>query len=143
MSATTFVPVREIMIPDPVSIEGLATVRQALELMKSRNISSVVVKRRDEQDEFGLLLIGDIAREVIGRNRPVSRTSVYEIMTKPAPALDADMNIKYAVRHMARLGLTHCLVLQARELVGLVTLRDMALRYLEVGDTASRETTAG
>jgi len=143
MSATTFVPVREIMTPDPVSIEGLATVRQALELMKSRNISSVVVKRRDEQDEFGLLLIGDIAREVIGRNRPVSRTSVYEIMTKPAPALDADMNIKYAVRHMARLGLTHCLVLQARELVGLVTLRDMALRYLEVGDTASRETTAG
>lgn len=143
MSATTFVPVREIMTPDPVSIEGLATVRQALELMKSRNISSVVVKRRDEQDEFGLLLIGDIAREVIGRNRPVSRTSVYEIMTKPAPALDADMNIKYAVRHMARLGLTHCLVLQARELVGLVTLRDMALRYLEVGDAASRETTAG
>lgn len=143
MSATTFVPVREIMTRDPVCIKGLATVHQALDLMKSRNISSVVVKRRDEQDEFGLLLIGDIAREVIGRNRPVSRTSVYEIMTKPAPALDADMNIKYAVRHMGRLGLTHCLVLQARELVGLVTLRDLALRYLEGGDARPPGTAAG
>lgn len=138
MSQSIFLPVSEVMTRDPQRIEGLATVQQALERMSEHNISSLVVERRDDQDEFGLLLVADIAREVIGRNRPVSRTSVYEVMIKPAPAVDADMNIKYAIRYMSRLGLSHCIVLHARELVGLVTLRDMALRYVAVSDAPAR-----
>lgn len=131
MSESFFLPVKEAMTRDPERIEGLATVEEALTRMKARHISSLVVDRRDARDEFGLLLVADIAREVIARNRSLGRTNVYEIMTKPAPVLDADMNIKYAIRHMARLGLSHCIVLQGRELVGLVTLRDMTVRYVE------------
>ena len=137
MSQTFFLPVKEVMTRDPVSIAGMATVQEALASMKERNISSLVVARRDARDEFGLLLIGDIAREVIGRNRPPSRTNVYEIMTKPAPAVDADMNIKYAIRQMSAQNLTHCIVLQARELVGLVTLRDMTVRFVSEGSRAT------
>jgi CBS domain-containing protein len=137
MSQSFFLPVKEVMTRDPERIEGLATVQDALARMQARHISSLVVERRDAQDEFGLLLVGDIAREVIGRNRSPSRTNVYEIMTKPAPAVDADMSIKYAIRHMARLGLSHCVVLHGRDLVGLVTLRDMTLQYVEaVGSKA-------
>lgn len=131
MSESFFLPVKEVMTRDPERIDGLATVEEALARMKARHISSLVVERRDSRDEFGLLLVADVAREVIARNRPLGRINVYEIMTKPAPALDADMNIKYAIRHMARLGLSHCIVLQGRELVGLVTLRDMTVRYVE------------
>jgi len=131
MSESFFLPVREVMVQDLERIEGLATVEEALARMKVRHISSLVVERRDAQDEFGLLLVTEVAREIAIRNRPWGRTNVYEVMTKPAPSLDADMNIKYAIRHMARLGLTHCIVLQGRELVGLVTLRDMAMRFIE------------
>lgn len=130
MSQSFFLPVREVMTRDPERIEGLATVQQALDRMKARNISSLVVERRDAQDEFGLLLVADVAREVIGQSRPLSRTNVYEAATKPAPTVDAGMNIKYAIRQMARLGLSHCVVLQGRDLVGLVTLRDLTLRYV-------------
>jgi CBS domain-containing protein len=131
MSQSFFLPVREVMTRDPERIEGLATVQEALNRMKARHISSLVVERRDAQDEFGLLLVADVAREAIGQNRPLSRTNVYEIATKPAPAVDADMNIKYAIRHMARLELSHCVVLHGRDLVGVVTLRDTMLRYVE------------
>jgi len=131
MSQSFFLPVREVMTRDPERIEGLATVQQALDRMKERHISSLVVERRDAQDEFGLLLVADVAREVIGQSRPLSRTNVYEVAIKPAPTVDADMNIKYAIRHMARLGLSHCVVLQGRDLVGLVTLRDLTLRFVE------------
>jgi signal-transduction protein with cAMP-binding, CBS, and nucleotidyltransferase domain len=126
-----FVPVRHVMNPVPVRIGGLASVQNAMEMMKANDLSSLVVERRDPRDEFGLVLITDIAREVIGQNRSMNRTSVYEIMVKPAPAVDADMNIKYAIQHMSRLGLSHCLVLESRELVGLVSLRQLALRYVE------------
>lgn len=132
MSQSFFLPVREVMTRDPERIEGLATVPEALDRMKARHISSLVVERRDAQDEFGLLLVADVAREVIGQSRPLSRTNVYEVATKPAPTVDADMNIKYAIRYMARFGLSHCVVLHGRDLVGLVTLRDLTLRYVEV-----------
>lgn len=131
MSQSFFLPVREVMTRDPERIEGLETVQAALNRMRARHISSLVVERRDARDEFGLLLVADVAREVIGRSRPLSRTNVYEVATKPAPTVDADMNIKYAIRHMGRLGLTHCVVLHGRELVGLVTLRDLTLRFVE------------
>jgi CBS domain-containing protein len=131
MSQSFFLPVREVMTRDPERIEGLATVQQALDRMNARHISSLVVERRDAQDEFGLLLAADVAREVISQSRPLSRTNVYEVATKPAPTVDADMNIKYAIRHMAKLGLSHCVVLQGRDLVGLVTLRDLTLRFVE------------
>lgn len=131
MSQSFFLPVREVMTRDPERIEGLATIQQALDRMKARHISSLVVERRDAQDEFGLLLVSDVAREVIGQSRPLSRTNVYEVATKPAPTVDADMNIKYAIRQIARLGLSHCVVLQGRDLVGLVTLRDLTFRFIE------------
>ena len=126
-----FLPVRQVMNPAPVCIAGLASVQDALKMMKANDISSLIVERRDPQDEFGIVLLTDLARDVIGQSRSITRTSVYEIMVKPAPAVDADMNIKYAIRHMSRLGLSHCLVLEGRELVGLVSLRQLALRYFE------------
>lgn len=55
-------------------------------------------------------------------------------MIKPAPALDAEMNIRYAVRFMTRYGLSHCLVLRDRQVVGLATLRDMTVRYLQASE---------
>jgi len=131
MSQSFFVPVKEVMTRDLELIEGLATVQEALDRMNARHISSLVVERRDAQDEFGLLLVADVAREVIGQSRPLSRTNVYEVATKPAPTVDSDMNIKYAIRHMAKLGLSHSIVLHGRELVGLVTLRDLTLRYVK------------
>jgi CBS domain-containing protein len=134
---TLLIRVGDVMRREPSVIDGMATAEEALALMSSRNISSLVVRRRDEDDEFGLVLIMDIAREIIGHERPLARTNVYEIMTKPAPMLDAEMNIKYAIRHMTRCNYTHCIVLRGRDLAGVVTLRDMALRYLEVTEPRS------
>lgn len=129
---TTLIRVADVMRREPTLIDGMATAEEALALMSSRNISSLVVVRRDENDEFGMVLVSDIAREIIGRGRALARTNVYEIMTKPAPMVDAEMNIRYAIRYMTRCHFTHCIVLRGRELAGVVTLRDMTVRYIEV-----------
>lgn len=128
----SFVPVKDVMNTEPVLIDGMATVGDALKRMRERGLRALVVKRRDERDEFGLLLLNDIARKVLSENRSLERTNVYEIMQKPAPSVEADMNIRYAVRHMTHYGLSHCVVLHGRELSGVVTLHDMTLRYAEL-----------
>jgi len=53
---------------------------------------------------------------------------VYEVMQKPAPTVDSDMKLKYAIRHMIRFGLGHCVVVRGRELAGIVSLRDITIR---------------
>lgn len=131
MTNRILIRVSDVMRREPSMVDGMATAEEALALMSARNISSLVVARRDADDEFGLVLISDIAREIIGRGRPLARTNVYEIMTKPAPMLDAEMNIKYAIRHMTTCRYTHCIVLRGRDLAGVVTLRDMAVRYIQ------------
>ena len=123
--------VGDAMTPDPATFEGIASVNDALALMRDRGFSCLVVNRRNSDDEFGLVLVADIAREISDRNRPVSRTQVYEVMQKPAPALDAQMRLQYAIRHMTRFGLSHCVVLRGRDLAGIVSLRDITIRFLE------------
>jgi predicted transcriptional regulator len=94
------------------------------------------VERRDDADEFGLLVIADIASQVIAKNRAVDRVNVYEIMAKPVLSVPADMLVKYAVRLLVKFNLSRALVVDdRRKPVGIVTLRDMVLSY--IGDSES------
>jgi CBS domain-containing protein len=124
------VTVREVMTASPFVVDGLATVREAIELMQEHRVSSLVVDRRHEGDEYGVIVVHDIATDVIGANRSPDRTNVYEVMSKPVISLDADMDIKYAVRLLGRFGLSRALVLEHGDLIGIVTLRDLVLRYV-------------
>ncbi|MFQ5985359.1 MAG: CBS domain-containing protein [Alphaproteobacteria bacterium] len=131
MNQKTYTSVSEVMTPSPRVIDGLATVREAITIMRENGIGSLVIDRRHEGDEYGLVVVADIAREVIGKNRTPERTNVYEIMSKPVVTVDAKMAVKYAIRLLARFGLSRCLVVESDRLVGIVTLRDLVLRYLE------------
>lgn len=129
--------VADVMTPDPTLIDGLATVRQALNTMKERGLSSLVIDRRDDDDEYGLITVRDIAEKVIGQNRSPDRASVYEVMTKPVLTLEGRMVLRYAVRLLTRLGSGRALVVDKGELKGIVTLRDMTLRYVSDEDKAT------
>ena len=124
---------RDLLVGDVMSttvrtIERTATVHQAIELMRESDVSSLAVERRDETDEYGLLVVSDIAREVIAENRSPDRVNVYEIMSKPVVTLSANMMIRYAVRLLVRFNLSRALVVDAtRTPVGIVTLRDMVV----------------
>ncbi len=137
MNARSSIKVRQVLTPMPEPIDGLATVREAIERMKAADVRALVIKRRHEGDEFGLVGVSDIANEVIAKNRSIDRTNVYEIMTKPVLAIDADMDVKYAIRLLSRFKLSRCLVTDNKELAGIVTLHDMVFRYLEASEAPS------
>lgn len=123
--------VSEVMIGDIRSIDGLATISDAAALMRRHSISSLVVNRRNADDEAGLIDLAGIAREVIAPNRAPDRVHVYEVMTKPVVSVPATMLVRYAARHLTTLGLSRALVVdQERNVIGIVTLRDMALAWI-------------
>ncbi|MEK6205765.1 MAG: CBS domain-containing protein [Amylibacter sp.] len=132
--STSFVRVADVMQRSLHSINGLASVQHALEQMGRESVSSLVVERRDEDDEYGVITVHEIAAEVVSANRSANRISVYQVMTKPALTLPADMNVKYAIRLLSRFGLTRALVTRGRKLEGLVTLRDLVLSGADFGE---------
>ncbi|NQV84106.1 MAG: CBS domain-containing protein [Rhodospirillales bacterium] len=137
MTEKKITKVVDVMSKGVITIEPTATVHDAVLLMRKHNTSSLVVERRDEADEFGLIVVTDIAREVLGKDLAPERVNVYEVMSKPVLTLAAEMNVIYAVRMLSRFNLSRALVVDHdRNPLGLVTLRDMVLRSLEGEDGA-------
>ncbi len=123
--------VADVMSSSVITIASTATVREVVQLMKQHHTSSIVVERKNEQDEFGLIAIADIAGKVVGKNRSPDRVNAYEVMSKPVLTVASEMDVVYAVRLLTRFKLTRALVVDHdRNPVGLVTLRDMVLRTL-------------
>ncbi len=130
MSAKPFTTVKEMMRPSPGIIDGLATVQEALDTMRRDNVGALVIDRRNEGDEYGIIVLSDIAAKVIAENRSPARTNVYEVMSKPVLTVAGGMDIKYAIKLLSRFGLARALVTESGQLAGLVTLREMVFRFL-------------
>ena len=110
------------------SIDGLATVAEAMDLMRQHSVDALAVNRRDATDEVGLVVVSDIAREVIARGRAPERVNVYEIMSKPAVTLPPDMLTRFAVRLLVQFNISRAIVVDhQRDPIGFVTLHDLVL----------------
>ncbi len=133
MNANGYVATGDVMTGPVEMIDGLATVQEAIRLMHEKGISRLVIDRRHDGDEYGLISIADIATKLIAEDGSPDRTNVYEVMSKPVLTVDRDMDIKYAARLLTRFGLSCALVTDNDKLAGIVTLRDMVLRFTESG----------
>jgi CBS domain-containing protein len=58
-------------------------------------------------------------------------------MTKPVLTLEGRMQLHYAVRLLTRLGTSRALVMDNGKLKGIVTLRDITLRYVSDEDATA------
>ena len=130
MSEKTVVRVRNIMKTDFVTIDGIATVSEAREKMKIHNTSVLVVNKRHNDDEYGLVMAADIAHHVLAKDKAPERVNVYEIMTKPVISVHPDMDIRYCSRLFARYGLLRAPVLDGREVIGTISSNALVLKEL-------------
>jgi len=130
MNEKSYIKVSDVMTVSIKTIDATATVSEAITLMREAGVSSLVTERRDKSDEYGLVVVSDIAKLVIAENRSPDRVNVYEIMTKPVLAVAGEMNIRYAVRMLVQFGLSRALVVDVHRVpVGIVSLRDLVLRH--------------
>lgn len=122
------VRISDLMVSGVKTIDGLATISEAMSAMKEHNVSSLVVDRRHGDDELGVITVRDIAREVIATNRSPDRVNVYEIMSKPVLTVRAQMQARYAARLLVHFGISRTLVVDDEgNPLGIVTLRDMVM----------------
>ena len=119
--------VQDVMKSTYGSIDGRSTIKEALIVMRRLQTAVLVVSKSDEHDEYGLLLVSDIVRKVLAKNRSPERVNVYEIMTKPVVCVEPDMDICNCSRLMATLNLMRVLVVKDKVILGTISPRALAL----------------
>ncbi len=121
-----------IMRTDVVTISPLATVREALMLMKKHGVKSLVVDKRHAGDAHGLVTYRDIAEAVVADDGDIDLLNVYDIAQKPALQISQHLETRYLARLMIRYSANRVLVIDNNELHGLVSLTDVVDSLIEM-----------
>ncbi|HED19448.1 MAG TPA: CBS domain-containing protein [Gammaproteobacteria bacterium] len=130
MNKARLVRVRDVMKVNFDMIDGKTTVEDALKTMKHVETKSLIVDKRHDDDEYGMVLLSDIAKQVLAKDRSPKRVNIYEIMAKPVVSVRPDMDIRYCARMFEQFGLSRAPVLERGKVIGIVSFTDMVLRGL-------------
>ena len=116
--------VQEIMTADTVTIRGSATIAEALELMKAKEVRALIVERRHDDDPYGIVTETDIIYKVAAFGHDPKQMRVYEIMTKPCLTVAPELGVEYLARLFAQTRLRRAPVVRDR-LLGVVSVSDI------------------
>jgi len=128
MNDKMIVRVRDVMKTQFDTVDGMATVAQALDTMAYVETKTLIVKKRHRDDTIGMVVLADISRQVLAKDRAPDRVNIYEIMSKPVLSVNPDMDIRYCARLFARFNLTRAPVVDNGEVMGIVSLTDMVVK---------------
>ena len=128
MSHKPIVKVRDVMKPDFDLVNGMDTVADVLKNSEHPESKCFIVDMRHDNDEYGIVLLSDIAKYVLAKNKSPERVNIYEIMSKPVVSVDPDMDIRYCTRLFDNFGLSRAPVIDNRKVIGVVGYSDIVLR---------------
>lgn len=121
------IKVRDVMRTSFSYVDGAATVGEALKQMKDEKTSVLIVNKRFDGDEYGMLTSADIARNVLAKDKAPDRVNVYEIMSIPVISVDPEMDIRYCSRLFANYNLVRAPVLENGKIIGIISPNSLVL----------------
>ncbi|NIP18012.1 MAG: CBS domain-containing protein [Xanthomonadales bacterium] len=126
----SIIRVRDVMQTEVDVADGMQTVAEALKAMKHPDARTIIVDKRDEDDEYGVVMFKDMAKKVLARDLSPKRVNLYEIMSKPVLSVHPDMDIRYCTRLFHRFGLSRAPVVDDGRIVGLVSYTEIVVNGL-------------
>ncbi len=121
---------RDVMTDEFAIIDGLMTVKEALTIFQEKEARVLIIDKRHADDEYGLLLLSDVAKKVVAKDRSPERVNVYEVMAEPVVSVDPHMDIRYCARLFESFGLAHAPVIENEKVLGVVSYRSIVLKGL-------------
>jgi len=125
--STAIIRARDVMRKGIVSIDGMATAKEAAARMRLEKVSCLLVEKRQIDDAWGILVVQDFIKGVIIPGRSPDEVHVYEIMTKPIITVPADMDIRYVARLINRAGIRRAPVEDGGDPIGMIALSSLIL----------------
>lgn len=126
------VQVKDVMTTENYQFaDGMMTVSEGIKLAKESNVTALIIKKRNENDEYGLVMLSDIAKQVLAVDRSPERVNLYEIMAKPLICVLPEMDVRYCARLFERFSIHLAPVIENREMIGMVDYTNMVLCQAE------------
>jgi len=123
----SFQSTKDVMTKKVVLIDGMATAKEAVEIMRKEKVESLIIKKRYPQDAHGIVMVHDFIKGVIIPEKTSEEVNVFEIMTKPAISVPANMDVRYVANLLMKVGLRMAPVEENGEYIGMVSLSDLIL----------------
>jgi len=118
------------------SIEADRTVLEGARFMMEHNIGALPVLRNGEL--VGIFSERDIMNRVVAVGRMPGTTRISEVMTSNPKTVGVNESVEECLFLMREFGFRHVLITEAKELKGLVSLRDLLLRYVSQKEAEQR-----
>jgi len=115
---------RDIMTNRVLTIQSLATVAEALELMRKNKVHELVVDHSGADDAYGIITDEDIVYNVIAEGDDPAAVQVYEVMMKPCVVVNPDLGVEFVAKLFANVGIRCAPVIQEK-LLGIISVSDI------------------
>jgi CBS domain-containing protein len=122
--------IRDVMTESVVTAAPERTVREVAELMRERNVGSVVLV--NDNRPIGFVTDRDLALSVIADGRDFG-DHVEDHASSPVITAEPAMDVEEAAELMVRHGIRRLVVVDVGSLIGIVTLDDLASRTGDSG----------
>jgi predicted transcriptional regulator len=130
MQKRNFQSAKDVMQKKIIFIDGMASAKEAVELMRTEKVEALIVNKRYPQDAYGIVLVHDLIKGVIIADKTPDEVNVFEIMSKPVISVPHDMDIRYVSNLLMKVGLRIAPVQENKEYIGMVSLNDLILHNL-------------
>ncbi|MEM7591233.1 MAG: CBS domain-containing protein [Cyanobacteria bacterium P01_A01_bin.83] len=116
----------DIMTTKVFSICSLATVADAIALMQTKRVRSLIVEP-GEDGAYGIITETDIIYKIAAKDADPEAVLVYQIMTKPCIVVNPDLDLKNVARLFAETGIARAPVIQ-KQLLGMISTTDLIMK---------------
>ncbi|MGB3300934.1 MAG: CBS domain-containing protein [Phormidesmis sp.] len=117
--------VSDIMTKPVVVIRSSATIANAMWVMRSQRVRSLVVEKLDPEVSYGMLTEKDIVYNVIAQGDNPGFVRVGEVMRYPCAYCSPETTIREAARMLAEADTDRAPVIEKNQLVGIVSVTDI------------------
>jgi len=128
--ANKLIRTRDVMHTKHIEMDGQATVREALDALRAEKAEVLIVNKRNENDAFGMVLLADIAKKVLAKDKAPDRVNIYEIMSKPVISVEPDLDVRYCARMFNNFGLSNAPVIEDGKVIGIVSYSELVFKGL-------------
>ncbi len=115
----------DVMTRNVVSIHPNATVAEAMQRMREKGVSSLLVEPRSDMDTYGFMSRRDIVEKVVAKGRRPEDCLVTDIMSKPLITVPPDCDLRDCAILMNKAGIRRVLVFDGQKIVGIVSNTDI------------------
>jgi CBS domain-containing protein len=118
------------------SIDADSTVLEAARFMMEHRIGALPVLRNGEI--VGIFSERDVMNRVVALGRMPGTTKISEVMTANPKSINVDETVENCLFLMREFGFRHLPITDGKQLKGLVSLRDILLRYVSQKEAEAR-----